>query len=134
MRQINKRCIIFSVCKGIDEKRDNEATAEVIKRLTLNNIPFKLVQGCYCGVEAQSFLAEVGDLVKHHCVRSICEQYNQESFLFLDEDRNAKIVPIHHGISLRGKFIQVSEERAKAGLYYTKDLSTGLYYIIEWDE
>lgn len=122
--------IIFSGEKSNLSLETNRGITEHIKRmLQIYDIPFKEIEGVYDGVPEKSFLI-VGDVTARNVVGRIALAHEQESILFVDQFRNTELHFLDGSAVINlGDWTEVSEEEAKKTEAFSKDISTGKYYI-----
>jgi hypothetical protein len=106
MREILKPVIIFSVFDHTKDSFDNLDNHNKIKdRLKARHIKFVETIGQYKGTKELSLVV---DAVNVSGVKNLMKLYNQESYLYLDQDRNATLVYNDRQESL-GVFREVPE-------------------------
>ncbi len=120
MREILSPAVILALNTG--ELSDERATLRAL------GFEFKPVTGVYKTVTEDSYvvlLKQTDDLKK---LMDLAAQHEQESILFLDERRNAKLVYLKdNSTEPLGRFTKVSEVEAKQHDNYTKDDNS--YYV-----
>ena len=90
----------------------------------LNTKQFKTLQGSYKGQVETSYLV---DADFQGIVWDLAREYNQESILYVDENRNAYLEYLADGrIEKLGKFQAITNVKNLDA--YTVDLSTGIAY------
>jgi hypothetical protein len=124
MRQIHKEAIILEI---------NGPTIEYdIERLSLWGLkPTVQLLGSYKGKKNPSYLIEIESKQELRRVLDCAKEANQESVLFLDQDRNATLmfIDMFVGDIELGRLVAVSEEEAKKEENWTFNPVTGVYYI-----
>jgi hypothetical protein len=101
--------IIFSVSKAHRIASDNRVRSEAVRGLlTSFGIPYKAVEGKYDDEVERSFVVHG----KHEeLVRILASESRQDSYLYLDEYRNAYLVGVSSGIRKPiGKYIHTSRK------------------------
>jgi hypothetical protein len=125
--------------------RDNTLTSLVILALNLDSIEAEhnaiskflgyeyerpALDGCYKGEVERSYILEVNgkDLTD---ILAFSKEYNQESILYLDNQRLATLIYSMDNMVSLGLFKGVSEAHAKSKDAYTFNPLTLTYYIAE---
>jgi hypothetical protein len=124
--------------------RDNTLTSLVILALNLDSVEAEhnaiskflgydyerpALDGCYKGEVERSYILEVdGNLFS---ILAFAKEYNQESILYLDNQRLATLIYSMDNMVSLGLFKGVSEAHAKAKDAYTFNPLTLTYYIAE---
>lgn len=113
-----------------------ESKALELKTLADHGITkFKAVDGSYKGSKESAYLVPLGPLngfdtlIKVH---RLAKEFNQESILEVDVNRNAQLIYMDAKFQVPtklGKFQNVSKFEAIASDAYTFDPSTNYYYI-----
>ena len=123
--------LIFSVFKpSADNLTNLSKHYRAMVDLKVKGIPFKIVEGQYKGNSERSFIVfgnrgvELG--------KRIALDANQESVLFLNQDRDAILIECKTGIETAlGKFKAVPEHVAKQSTGWTFDNTTNRFFICE---
>lgn len=89
----------------------------------------KTLRGAYQGAKEISHLIELKTLVDLQRALSLAAEYNQDSILVLDVDRNAELFYIGVGIEPLGRFVNVTEEEALKADAWTHCPILDAYYI-----
>lgn len=112
---------IFSAFQDIHSfstLRAAETGSEVEEILARNDVPFKKVPGCYKGIEQDSYIVAA----KHEpTVLKICFKFLQDSYLNVDQYRNAEIVTVAGGHFPQGKLQRISKAEAIEAGNWTLD-------------
>ena len=128
--------------------RDNTLTSIVILALNLSsevedkkaisehfNIEHTspVLQGCYKGQTENSYIIEINELENRSLtdILAFSKIYNQESILFLDNQRNATLIFNMDEMIKLGTFKGVSELHAKSKDAYTYSPHHDVYFIAE---
>lgn len=85
--------------------------------------------GCYNGTESPSYIIEVTSENPLGAILEFAENNNQESILYLDNQRNAYLYYTDGGIVSLGRFISTNEIVAKSKDCWTYNPETKVYYI-----
>ena len=113
-------------------RHNTDATAELAELLTDVGLAFGEVEGYYNGHRETSFLV-VGAGAEHD-VCQLARQYNQESYLRSDSDRNTYLVnPDTDVETYIGTLRETTPEQAKRNGAYTFDPVTGTYWCATTD-
>ena len=125
--------------------RDNTLTSLAILALNLDSVEAEHkaiskflgydyerppLDGCYKGEVERSYILEVGS-VGLFGILAFAKEYNQESILYLDNQRLATLVYSMDNMVSLGLFKGVSEDHAKSKDAYTFNPITNTYYIAE---
>ena len=106
MREILKPVIIFSVFDHTKDSFDNLSNHNKVKdKLKVKKIKFVETIGQYKGTKELGFVLDAVNLDK---VKLLMNYFNQQSYLYLDQDRNATLVYSDKQESL-GVFREVPE-------------------------
>lgn len=122
--------IIFSVFKADRTDVQNGCRHAVVhKHLTNHGVPFKEVDGQYGGEHEKSFLVGSSD---YDLVYGLAQEYEQESILLVDEDRQAtlRFVGDYTGESNDLHLGTFERTYHPKGRDYTFDPSTNQYWVI----
>ena len=123
MRQHNlKPAIIFALNAG--------STGYEESLLNGLGIHCKVLIGSYKKVTEYSYIADASDLDK---LKSLLRETNQESVLYLDNQRNAYLLYALDNYTEQkyiGDWTEVSQQTALKEDAYTFDIETGKYYIV----
>jgi hypothetical protein len=123
--------------------RDNTLTSLVILALNLDSVEAEHkaissflgqgykrqpLDGCYKGEVERSYILEVGSKSLQD-ILAFSKEYNQESILYLDNQRLATLIYSMDNMTSLGLFKGVSEAHAKSKDAYTFNPITNTYYI-----
>lgn len=118
----------------------SENIHKIVSKLIDHKLKFKYVAGNYNGVSEVSVLVAVNDDGDVEFLRLLANQHKQESILYVDHNRDAKLLltPEHklyrdvvdHSIGL-GKFVRALPDVALERDNWTKDISTSQYWITD---
>lgn len=133
--RVNTNKVFFSVYQASKSQDENQqAHAEVVKRLTIGRVSFRVVRGVYKGTVEDSFLLESTDYAGHlnnlTVSGIIARDYAQESILEVHND-NAAVLHTLTGAQEStpvGTFGEVSRSEAETAGSYTVDPITGKHY------
>ena len=107
-----------------------EIEQQAISRFTGKDYTRPSLVGCYKGQDERSYIIDAVDNSLDD-ILTFAKQYNQESILYLDNQRLATLIfDKDNSVSL-GKFKGVSESNATSRDAYTYNPSTNTYYIAE---
>jgi len=143
MRTINKQQknagFIFSVFQDSKSKDENLKNHDaMLKTLILKNVSFKPVQGKYTYENGKTsselgYYVESNEVMNDHelydFVNQQCVLYNQESFLSIDSERNARLIFNNGKSENLGKFQCVDKDVAESSQAYTYCPKTDYYFI-----
>ena len=121
--------LIFSV-ERVNLSHDQQyiANSSVCSILSLNQVNFKRVNGCYANHTEQSYLVSA---VHEKLVAELCSLYNQDCYLKVDDNRNAVLVfPSGEETSI-GLWQGVGKAVAESHANYTEHC--GHYYVASKD-
>ncbi len=126
MKQTQDKVMIFSVEKDYLTRAENiKRTQDVLSILFERDIPHKRLEGYYEGVKETSFLVSYYAFFFRYLA---LYEYDQESVLILDEDREAHLLNKETTESI-GYWKEVEKTVALKQDVYTFDPTTGKYYI-----
>ena len=133
-KQTKPEFVLISACNGVDCIHDTDNTYELIDKLKYNEFNFKQVTGCYNNTKELSFYVTIGDgsWSRETDLKKLLEYakfYNQESILYVDSDRQAKLIFATGETINIGTFKQVPKAFALQHIAYTHDLEHNGYYI-----
>lgn len=95
-------------------------------------VRFKAVQGSYKGELETSYVIPFTTLETYQKALFLAKQYNQESILVVDINRDAELIYIDNSKTDKlGKFQCVSKYEALAQDSWTKDVEKEYYYVIK---
>lgn len=128
MRPILQEFTIVSVYRSENKESVNLNNHEdVLEGLRLVNVGFKELIGKYEGETEKSILI-VGKKASK-LAKMIARKYNQESYLYCDQDRNAELIFTESGLKENiGKFKQISPAKVADLPSYTYDPLAKKYY------
>ena len=126
--------VLISACKGYDYIHDSDNTKELIDKLNNNEFNFKQVTGCYNNIKELSFYVTIGDgsWTRETDLKKLLEYaklYNQESILYVNSDRQAKLIFTNGETINIGIFKQVPKTFALQHVAYTYDIANNGYYV-----
>ena len=111
--------IIFSVEKNCNSDENNrQATSSLAGILSCNNVNFKFVTGCYKNTFESSCIVSAAH---EGLVAEICQLFNQDCYLKVDDNRNASLVFCTGDVASVGLFQNVAKSVAESLPNYTKD-------------
>lgn len=118
-------CVILAV------NTITQSTDETFIEQGLTKRPIKHLTGCYKGTTERSYLIPLTHgLLLADCT-AFAKEHNQESILYLDNQRNAYLVYCDKDQSeYLGTFTAVSRDRATGGDAWTYDPITKQYYMV----
>ena len=142
MRTINKQPkkagLIFTVFQDQNNEANKKAHDDMLKSLIHHGIAFKIVEGGYTNKDGL-FNTELGYYVQPNenytytelkqFVKSQCLNANQESYLELNENRNATLCFLDGETLGIGVFTSVNENEALNSNAYTYDPKNETYFI-----
>ena len=118
MRSQYKRFFIFSACRdNLDVNSNKQRTMEVARFLEESNVNFAFVQGVYKGSHEVSFM--VLDHDQEGLVSCLCGLYNQECYLYRDNENEGFLVYPDNRKESLGKAKEVTREDLKGLDSYT---------------
>ena len=121
--------LVFSVFRtDVPDSHNRDCHRVLVNNLERNSIPFKELKGAYKGVTEDSILVKADQLEN---VKSICKQFNQDSFLSLDENRNATLTYHNGTVEKLGQLVAVSEKEALSSDNYSFDPQYENYFIVK---
>jgi hypothetical protein len=143
MRSINKQekkpGYIFSVFQNDKTTDENMVNHDnVLKNLVLKGVTFKPIQGQYKHDNGEvsnelGYFVESNTAVNDHelfeLVKELCLVHNQESFLNIDTERNARLIYNNGKARSIGVFTCVNESEALASEAFTYCPKTNYYFI-----
>lgn len=128
-----EKIVILSAERHLSDQDNYVKTLVLKKRLIQEGFVHKSVSGKYAGLLEQSFVVKIDDQKKEDLLFSIAQEFEQDSVLVLDSDRNAHLVylqPKDQGRAENiGVFTAVSKEIAEQNQAYTYDPLTDTYFI-----
>jgi hypothetical protein len=135
MNACTNHMIIFSVFQKDKPAKDNFTAHMLVESLLKTaQLDYKELGGMYKGTPEQSFLvvAPFGHLSPVLAnIRKIAKRYNQESILYIDNEKNAYLDDLIGQVEKIGKLTPTTQEDAVKQDGYSLDLSTGQYYVIK---
>lgn len=123
--------LIFSVFRT-EFKLSNNVNRHLEASLVLeqHKVPFKEVAGQFEGRIESSFVV-FGDKAVELGLK-LAREYNQDSAILLDQDRNATLIDLRSNNKVNiGKFTPVPEHVAKQSIGWTFDKVTKQFFICE---
>ena len=126
MRNNNLAPIVILALNLDSEAQEQQAISTFLgasyKRIALD--------GCYKGEVERSYIIETTSKTLEE-ILAFSKQFNQESILYLDNQRLATLVYDMDNMVKLGKFKGVSESHAKSNDAYTYSHEQDTYYIAE---
>ena len=114
----------FYIISGVTKKHDY--TGELHSDMLVSQKPYRVVKGCYKGIKELAFLVYG---MNRTMMLLLMVKYNQDSILYVDNERRATLLYQDGRIEYIGIFKNVSEERALREFAYTE--LDGRYFICE---
>ena len=138
MKSSNKQpkqsiAIITAYKQGRTEAENEMATLALKTTLKADGYRYKEIEGHFNGNDEKGFTIGLDQNLESFALKrldAIAEQYGQESFLYVNQERQGFLRFNDLNIEKLGNFVAVSEFEAKAG-NYTFDPLTGAYFVIK---
>ena len=125
MRNVNlKPFVIFAINSDMDSRAEQDLIGAFLGKSV------KKLTGCYNGKTEHSYLVVLDNEEDLILVRDLAAIYNQESILYVDNEREAKLHYLSQPSQKRlGRWSNVSAPVAISSDCYTFDPATGRYYV-----
>lgn len=134
MNTCTNHMIIFSVTRPdtstSENFRNHMLAGSLLKSL---NVGFQELGGLYKGQAEVSFAVNVPFTALEPTlaeIRKIAKRYNQDSILYVDNEKNAYVDDLIGSVERVGKYLKLTRDEALRHKSYNVDLHTGDFYAV----